>query len=159
MNDPKIKTRQELAEVVQKAKASGRSVGFTNGCFDILHVGHVRYLGLARKECDMLIVGVNSDDSVRRLKGKTRPVNPESARLEVLAALASVDYVTLFSEDTPEQLIKKLSPDVLFKGGDWKEGDIVGADFVKGYGGKVRAIPFVEGYSTTTTIDKMRKET
>jgi rfaE bifunctional protein nucleotidyltransferase chain/domain len=132
-------------------------VGFTNGCFDILHVGHVRYLRDARAECDLLIVGVNSDDSVKRLKGPDRPVNRQDARMEVLGALECVSYVTMFEEDTPETLIKLLTPDVIFKGGDWKEADIIGGEHVKKNGGKVRVIPFVEGYSTTNTINKMKK--
>lgn len=156
MSHSKIQERSKLAETLAAAKASGKRVGFTNGCFDILHVGHVRYLGAARKECDVLVVGVNSDESVRRLKGPERPVNTELSRMEVLAALECVNFVTLFCEDTPENLIKSLRPDVLFKGGDWKEEAIVGGDFVKSIGGMVRVIPFVEGYSTTGTISKMK---
>ena len=157
MDHSKIKKDSELAKILVEARSSGKSIGFTNGCFDILHVGHVRYLAAARRECDKLVVGVNSDASVSRLKGKERPVNGEFSRLEVLAALECVDYVVLFSEDTPEDLIKKLRPDILFKGGDWEEDAIVGGDFVKSNGGKVRVIPFVNGYSTTNTIEKMRK--
>ena len=158
MSQPKIKEHSELVEKLAAAKASGKRIGFTNGCFDILHVGHVRYLAQARKECDMLVVGVNNDCSVRRLKGMERPVNPEGSRMEVLAALECVDLVTLFLQDTPEDLIKMLRPDVLFKGGDWKENEIVGGDFVRSIGGKVRVIPFVDGFSTTKTIAKMREK-
>lgn len=157
MNNTKILKRSDLADIVIKAKLSGKIVGFTNGCFDILHVGHVRYLKDASKECDILIVGVNSDFSVKRLKGPERPVNGQNARMEVLSALECVSYVTMFEEDTPEELIKFLTPDVIFKGGDWKEEDIVGADHVKKNGGKVRVIPYVNGYSTTGTIEKMKK--
>jgi len=156
MKDPKIKKTAELARILWKAKTAGKTVGFTNGCFDILHVGHVRYLKEAKQDCDILVVGVNSDSSVRRLKGKSRPVNPQSARTEVLASLACVDYVTLFGQDTPAKLIMALNPNILFEGGDWKEEEIAGGDHVKKNGGKVRVIPFVTGYSTTETIKKMK---
>lgn len=153
----KIKTRSHLADLLKGCKKNGKTTGFTNGCFDILHVGHVRYLEAARAECDLLVVGVNSDASVKRLKGDTRPVNPEDARMEVLSALECVDHVTMFDEDTPEDLIKFITPDIIFKGGDWEEDDIVGGDHVKAAGGKVRVIPYVEGYSTTNIIEKMEK--
>jgi len=154
----KIKTWAELTGIILDAKNTGRIVGFTNGCFDILHAGHVRYLKEARNKCDILIVGVNSDSSVRALKGKTRPVNPEIARTEVLAALECVDLLTVFNEDTPENLIKMLVPDILFKGGDWKEDSVVGAHHVKEKGGKVVIIPYIEGYSTTDIIERMKSE-
>jgi rfaE bifunctional protein nucleotidyltransferase chain/domain len=151
----KIKTWEEARNAAGKAGQDGRKVGFTNGCFDILHLGHVRYLAEARKNCDMLIVGLNSDSSVKKLKGSGRPLNPERARAEVLAALECVDVVTLFPEDTPFELIKKILPDVLFKGGDWKEEEIVGADIVKANGGSVKVISYVKGYSTTEMIKKI----
>ncbi|MFH1877349.1 MAG: D-glycero-beta-D-manno-heptose 1-phosphate adenylyltransferase [Candidatus Omnitrophota bacterium] len=157
MTEKKIKTQEELAEIIRMEKTSGRKVGFTNGCFDILHIGHVRYLAEAKKNCDVLAIGVNSDSSVRGLKGETRPVNSQDARLEVLAALACVDYVTVFEDSTPEKLIKKLCPDILFKGGDWQEENVVGGDFVRSRGGIVRIIPYVDGYSTTAIIHKMRE--
>lgn len=135
---------------------NGMKIGFTNGCFDILHVGHVRYLEETKKYCDVLVVGVNSNASVKRLKGDARPINSENARMQVLAALESVDVVILFEEDTPLDLIKRVMPDVLFKGGDWAEEDIVGADVVKSSGGRVKVIEFVEGFSTTNTIEKMK---
>ncbi|MGB2630456.1 MAG: D-glycero-beta-D-manno-heptose 1-phosphate adenylyltransferase [Candidatus Omnitrophota bacterium] len=153
----KIKSWQELAGIIKKEKASGKTIGFTNGCFDILHLGHIKYLEEARSNCDLLVVGVNSDGSVKSIKGDSRPVNNEKARTEVLAALESVDFITLFDEDTPEHLIKTLTPGVLFKGGDWKEEDIVGADHVKSSGGKVQVIPYIEGYSTTEMIEKIKK--
>jgi len=153
----KIKTQTELAAVLKSEKASGKVIGFTNGCFDILHPGHVEYLNAAKKECDLLIIGVNSDGSVKRLKGDTRPINHQDARAKVLSALESVDFLTLFEEDTPEELIKSLNPDILFKGGDWKEEDIAGADFVKANGGKVRVIAYVKGFSTTKLIEKLRE--
>ena len=157
MSQNKIKTWEELAEIIAKEKASGKTVGFTNGCFDILHLGHITYLNDAKKECDTLVIGVNGDESVKRLKkGDSRPINSQEARLEVLSALESVDYVTMFTEDTPLELIKTLTPDVIFKGGDWKEEDIVGGDHVTSAGGKVSVIPYIGGYSTTETIQRMK---
>ena len=153
----KIKSRPALRAAVKKARSAGKKVGFTNGCFDILHLGHVKYLEAAKKECDILVAGVNSDASVRRLKGPARPVNDEKARLTVLAAVESIDYVTLFGEDTPEKLIRSLTPDVIFKGGDWKEKDIVGGSHVKSAGGRVRVIPYVKGFSTTRMIERLKK--
>jgi len=152
----KLKTHAELAAIVKEEKDSGKIAGFTNGCFDILHLGHIKYLKAAKKECDLLIIGVNSDASVKRLKGEGRPLNSQQARLEVLAAVEYVDYVTLFEEDTPETLIKELTPDIIFKGGDWHEDDIVGGAHVKLRGGKVKVIPYEEGYSTTGLIEKLR---
>jgi rfaE bifunctional protein nucleotidyltransferase chain/domain len=154
----KIQVQPMLADIVKKGKASGKVVGFTNGCFDILHLGHIRYLNETKKECDILVVGVNSDTSVKSIKGSGRPVNDQESRMGVLAALESIDYLTLFDEDTPEKLIEKLTPDIIFKGGDWDEKDIVGAGHVKAHGGKVRVIPYVEGYSTTDLIKRLRKD-
>lgn len=128
---------------------------FTNGCFDILHVGHTRYLAEARALGDILVVGCNSDASVRRLKGPERPIQNEADRAEVLASLAAVDYVVLFDEDTPEALIEKLAPDVLVKGGDWAPEKIVGSKFVLANGGEVRALPFHPGHSTTALIERI----
>jgi len=136
-------------------KLHERKIVFTNGCFDVLHYGHARYLFEARKLGDILVVGLNSDDSVRRLKGETRPVNGEYERAYLLAALACVDYVTLFEEDTPEELIKVVKPDVLVKGGDYDIHNIVGADFVMQNGGTVTTIPFVEGFSSTHIIERL----
>lgn len=152
----KIKTQEALTGIVRKLKDEGKTVGFTNGCFDILHLGHVEYMQEAKDKCDILIVGLNSDSSVRMLKGDERPLNPQDARATVLAALCAVDYITIFNEETPLELIKKLTPNILFKGGDWKEDDIAGADHVKGAGGNVCVIPYVEGYSTTGMINKMK---
>ncbi|MFC1644099.1 D-glycero-beta-D-manno-heptose 1-phosphate adenylyltransferase [Candidatus Omnitrophota bacterium] len=153
----KIKTQADLVDIVKKEKSSGKTIGFTNGCFDILHLGHIRYLADAKKECDLLVIGVNSDASVRSIKGTERPINVQEARMEVLAALECVDFLTLFEEDTPEKLIKELTPDILFKGGDWSEEDIVGADHVKSHGGRARVIPYLEGYSTTELIKRLRE--
>jgi D-beta-D-heptose 7-phosphate kinase/D-beta-D-heptose 1-phosphate adenosyltransferase len=152
----KIKGWEEIAALIAVEKAGGRKTGFTNGCFDILHVGHVRYLTMARKSCDLLVIGLNSDGSVRRLKGDERPVNGHAERAEVLAALECVDYVTVFEQDTPRELIRSITPDMIFKGGDWKKEDVVGADHVEEHGGEVRIIPFVEGFSTTNTIRKLK---
>jgi rfaE bifunctional protein nucleotidyltransferase chain/domain len=138
-------------------KRRGRQVVFTNGCFDILHVGHVRYLQQARAQGDLLVVGLNSDASVRQLKGPERPVQNEMNRAEIMAALGCVDFVTIFGEETPEKLIHEVRPDVLVKGGDWAIDKIVGATFVQSYGGEVRSLQFVEGNSTTSIIEKMRK--
>lgn len=132
----------------------GRVV-FTNGCFDILHSGHVTYLAQARQMGDLLVVGLNSDASVRRLKGQERPVNSQDARALVLAALEIVDYVAIFDENTPYNLIAKVQPDVLVKGGDYQVDNIVGADIVRARGGKVLTVPLVPGFSTTSIIDKI----
>lgn len=149
----KVKSAGDLARELAAVRAKGGRVVFTNGCFDILHYGHVRYLEKARRLGDFLVVGVNSDLSVRRLKGPSRPVNRQRFRAAVVAALESVDGVVIFSEDTPLALIKKLKPDVLAKGGDWKKKDIIGSDFVEGRGGKVIPIAFEKGFSTTSIIN------
>ncbi len=132
-----------------------QKIVFTNGCFDVLHFGHVHYLQQAKRLGDLLVVGLNSDESVRRLKGPSRPVNGEMERAYVLGALSCVDYVVVFEEDTPENLIQVVKPDVLVKGGDYQIGDIVGADFVMANGGVVTTVPFVEGYSSTQIIEKL----
>ena len=138
-------------------KKPGKKIVFTNGCFDILHKGHVTYLQKAKKLGDILVVGLNSDASVRRLKGPGRPLNSERDRALVLSALDCVDRVVVFNEDTPEKLIHRIRPDVLVKGGDWKKKDIAGAPFVESYGGKVRILPFVKGFSTTGLLAKIQK--
>ena len=153
----KLKNLSALARIVGNIKKRGQKVVFTNGCFDILHAGHVEYLSKARKMGDILVIGLNSDSSVKKLKGDNRPINNELDRARVLSALYFIDYVTIFNEKTPESLIKKLKPDYLVKGGDWNEEKIAGADFVKSYGGKVRIVPFVAGYSTSSVIDKIAK--
>lgn len=151
----RILSPTKLVVSLKKDKKSGRRVVFTNGCFDILHVGHVRYLTQARSLGDVLVVGLNTDASVQRLKGPTRPVNDQKSRAAVLAHLRSVDYITFFDEPTPLELIEKIIPDVLVKGGDWKKKDIVGSAFVESRGGSVRSLKFVEGFSTTKTIEKL----
>lgn len=147
-----------LESECERLRQSGKQIVFTNGCFDILHLGHIRYLQLAAEEGDVLVLGVNSDDSVRRLKGAKRPIVPEEERGAILAALRSVDYVVFFSDDTPARLIEAVRPDVLVKGGDYNPlategpGYIVGSEFVRTYGGTVKVIDFVEGRSTTNVI-------
>ena len=147
-----ILSRENLKKELERLKEQGKRIVFTNGCFDILHVGHVRYLREAKALGDVLVIGLNSDASVDRLK-PGRPVNSEEQRAEVLASLVMVDYVTVFDEDTPYDLINLLKPDVLVKGGDWKKEDIVGADLVP----EVHSLPFTSGMSTTNIINKIRK--
>ena len=137
-------------------REQGLRIGFANGCFDIIHPGHVSLLEEARTACDRLVVGLNSDASVARLKGPGRPVQQEAARAQVLASLASVDLVTIFAEDTPLALIEAIRPDVLVKGADYKIEDVVGGPFVLSYGGQVKSLQFVEGRSTTKIIEKSK---
>jgi D-beta-D-heptose 7-phosphate kinase/D-beta-D-heptose 1-phosphate adenosyltransferase len=151
----KITPRNELKAEVDRLKREGKKVVFTNGCFDILHAGHTRYLREARKLGDALILALNSDSSVRSIKGPMRPIVPEAERAEVVGALDSVDYVTVFDELTPLELIELLRPDVIVKGGDWAEKDIVGAETVRKWGGRVAVMPEIEGASTTNIIDKV----
>lgn len=132
-----------------------KKIVFTNGCFDILHVGHLRYLQEARALGDFLIVGLNSDESVRRLKGPTRPIQTQSDRAELLLGLKCVDAVVIFGEDTPRLLIEQVRPDVLVKGGDWEVSQIVGSDFVQSYGGQVKSLPFHPGRSTSSIVEKI----
>ncbi|KPL04023.1 MAG: hypothetical protein AMJ90_02285 [candidate division Zixibacteria bacterium SM23_73_2] len=148
----KIVQLDALIKIREMAKREGKKVVFTNGCFDILHRGHITYLEEAKKLGDILIVGLNSDNSVKKIKGGKRPVVPESDRAFVLSALACVDYVCIFDQETPAELIKKIVPDVLVKGGDWAEENIVGRDTVEKSGGEVFTIPEVEGKSTQHII-------
>lgn len=136
----------------RRLKAAGKTVVFTNGCFDLLHLGHARYLGKARALGDVLVVGLNSDRSVRRLKGPGRPLVPEADRAEMLAALEAVDYVTVFGEETPAALVAEILPDVIVKGGDYRPEEVAGAEKVTAAGGRVAIIPLVEGRSTTGLI-------
>lgn len=152
----KIQSKESAAQIVNRWKLKNDEIVFTNGCFDILHKGHVEYLAKAAEMGDRLVVGINSDDSISKLKGADRPVNSIDARTTVLAGLHLVDLVIEFGEDTPENLIEAICPDVLVKGADWKEEDIVGGDFVKKNGGKVSTIEFTEGYSTTGLIEKLK---
>ena len=141
---------------VERLRADGQRVVFTNGVFDLLHPGHLRYLETARAEGDALIVGVNSDRAVRALKGPDRPIHPESERAEIIAALRAVDAAVVFDEDTPHEIIARLLPDVLVKGADWPADQIVGRDVVEKRGGRVVRVPVEPGYSTTRLVDRMR---
>ena len=152
----KIKSLEELSEIVAKLKADGKVVVTTNGCFDILHIGHIRYLEAAKKQGDILIVAVNTDASVKENKGPTRPLNTENDRAEALAALECVDYVMLFSEKTPEELLSQIKPNVHVKGGDYDVSQIIEKDVVEKNDGKIVLIPEVKGYSTTSLIEKIR---
>ena len=153
----KLISMRSLAGELVRLRKGGKRIVFTNGCFDVLHAGHVRYLKKARSLGDLLIVGLNSDASVRKIKGRGRPVLPQAERAEILSALEAVDYVVLFKEDTPEKLICKIIPDVLAKGADWKEDEIVGAETVKKSGGRVARIRLVKGKSTTNIIEKIKR--
>ena len=144
-----------LERLLDSARAAGRKVVFTNGCFDVLHAGHVDLLRRSKRLGDLLVVGLNDDESVRRLKGPTRPVNPVEARAEVLGGLEAVDYVVAFGEDTPAKIIETVRPDVLVKGEDWKDKGVVGREFVESYGGRVELVPLLPGYSSTATIRKL----
>lgn len=151
----KILERNALRTKLDDLRKAGKKIAFTNGCFDILHVGHVRYLREAKKTADILVLALNSDSSVRAIKGETRPVVPEQERAEILAALECIDFVTIFPEPTPLELINLLKPDVLIKGGDWPEEKVVGREEVQTWGGKVAIIPEIEGKSTTNIVEKI----
>ena len=153
----KVVTEERLVQLLAQARAIRKRIVFTNGCFDLMHVGHTRYLQAAKELGDLLVVGVNSDVSVKTLsKSSDRPIVPESQRVEILAALGCVDYVVLFPEPDPYRLIRAVQPDVLVKGGDWSVDTIVGRDVVEGRGGVVKTIPLVPGVSTTSLIHRIR---
>lgn len=154
----KVKARRELLRIINGLKAEGKRIVFTNGCFDLLHIGHVRYLEEAKALGDVLVVGVNSDASVRKLKGPKRPILPEAERAEILSGLGCVDYITLFDEMDPLKLITSLRPNVLVKGGDWTKEQTVGKEVVERSGGEVVIIPFVKGASTSTLIETILKK-
>jgi D-beta-D-heptose 7-phosphate kinase/D-beta-D-heptose 1-phosphate adenosyltransferase len=153
-----IWNRREAVHRIAEKRAQGNVVVFTNGCFDLLHPGHVAYLQAARNLGDFLVVGLNSDHSLRRLKGENRPLINQEGRAQILDALRMVDAVVIFNEDTPAALIQELKPDILVKGGDYEEQEIVGAETVKQYGGRVEIIPLVEGFSTSRLIQKIKGE-
>lgn len=156
----KVMTRDQLAPLLLTARAQGKRIVFTNGCFDLMHVGHTRYLQAAKDLGDLLVVGINSDESVRSLnKAPDRPIVSELQRAEVVAALGCIDYVILFDEPDPQGLIAALQPDVLVKGGDWAVERIVGREIVEARGGVVRTIPLVPGVSTTSLIERIRSAT
>lgn len=153
----KIVNRNEIKAIAAKAKITGKTVVFTNGCFDILHAGHVRYLAAARELGDCLIVGLNSDESVKRLKGTSRPVNEESDRAEVLSALQAVDYVVVFPDQTAEGLVAEIEPTIYVKGGDYRLEDLPEARIVDSYGGRTVLIPEVPGRSSSKIIGKIKE--
>ena len=154
----KIKTVDQIAAIAAEAKKNDRSVVFTNGCFDLLHRGHVHILRQAKAAGDILIVGMNSDRSVKSIKGSARPILPETDRVELIAAMEMVDYVVLFDEPDPYQLIAAIKPNVLAKGADWSADKIVGSDIVERNGGRVAVIPYLKGFSTTEIIERIRKQ-
>ncbi len=151
-----ILSRENISKISTELKRQGKTIVFTNGCFDIIHLGHIYYLSEAKKLGDYLIIGLNTDSSVKKLKGAERPINSEQDRAMVLDALKSVDFVVLFDEDTPLELIREISPNILVKGGDYKADEIVGADFMKQHNGKVMIIPYLQGKSTTKIIEKIK---
>jgi len=157
LSSTKIKSLAEATQQVQHWKAAGEKVVFTNGCFDIMHLGHVDYLEKARGLGDRLVLGLNTDDSVSRFKGPSRPIQDQHSRARILAALQFIDLVVFFNEDTPLNLISALVPDVLVKGSDYLAENIVGADVVKNMGGLVKTIDFVPGYSTTRIVEKIKQ--
>lgn len=147
--------RKEASTLIENFKKEGKKVVFTNGCFDILHVGHLRYLEQAKEQGDILIIGVNSDASVKRLKGPTRPINSELDRAEILAGLRAVDYTVIFEEDTPVEIIDELKPSIHVKGGDYKKEDLPETEVVERNGGEVRILMLVDGKSTTSVVNKI----
>ncbi len=157
MLNKKIKTLKQMKTIAGRLKFQGQKVVFTNGCFDILHVGHIRYLRKAKEQGDILVIGLNTDGSVKRIKGEKRPVVSERERAEVLAALEFVDYVVLFDEPDPLDLITALKPDVLVKGADWPRSRIIGREIVENNGGRVVRVPLVAGASSTGVIEKIIK--
>lgn len=155
MLNTKIRNLSSLKKIIRNLKARGKKIVFTNGCFDLLHYGHAKYLEDAKRKGDILVVAVNSDSSVRKIKGEKRPLVNEKRRSGLIAALQSVDFVILFREETPIKVIKELRPDVLIKGADWNRNNIVGADFIKCIGGRVSTVKLVKGLSTTNLIKKI----
>ena len=142
---------------VIKWRKLGKKIGFTNGCFDLIHPGHIALFETSKKHCDILVVGLNSDRSVAKLKGSARPIQDELSRKTILIALKAVSLVMIFDEETPEKLIEKVKPDILVKGGDYNIENIIGADFVRSYGGEVLIIPYLEGNSSSNIIDKVKR--
>ncbi len=153
----KLIARPQIARLCEKLRGQGQKIVFTNGVFDILHMGHISYLAKAAEMGDILIIGLNTDASVKKIKGPDRPINKQADRAGVLSALEMVDYIVTFGEQTPEKLIKQVKPDVLVKGADYKISEIVGAEFVKDSGGQVKRIKLMQGRSTTGLIDRARK--
>ena len=154
----RVLTRNEASKLIEDLKKQGKQVVFTNGCFDILHVGHMTYLEEAKEFGDYLFVGVNSDESVKRLKGPTRPINNEEDRAQLLAGLKAVDYTVIFTEDTPVELIGELKPSIHVKGGDYKKEDLPETKIVESYGGRVEIVSLVEGKSTSNVVKKIQNK-
>ena len=159
MTDDKFSATTEKRGIDQviKWRGLGKKIGFTNGCFDLLHPGHIALLESSKTHCDILVVGLNSDRSVAKLKGRARPIQDQLSRKTILTALKAVSLVIIFDEETPETLIKQLKPDIIVKGGDYNIEDIIGADFVRSYGGEVLTIPYLDGNSSTNIIDKVTR--
>lgn len=151
----KLVNIEEASKIAKDLKEKGERIVFTNGCFDILHVGHIQLLEKAKSFGDVLIVGLNSDNSVKRIKGEERPINPEEDRARILGALEIVDYIIIFNENSPLETIKKIRPDILVKGGDWTLDKVIGRDIVESYGGKVEVIDLLENRSTTQILTKI----
>ncbi len=152
-----IKNKTELVSSVRELKSQGQKIVFTNGCFDLLHPGHVTYLAEARSLGDILVVGLDTDQSVKKLKGESRPIQDQDSRAKVLSSLRSVDFICFFEDGNPEPLIEAIVPDILVKGGDWRPEQIRGSAFVLSNGGQVKSLKFVEGHSTTHLIEKSAK--
>jgi D-beta-D-heptose 7-phosphate kinase / D-beta-D-heptose 1-phosphate adenosyltransferase len=157
MMKEKIKTKEDLRKIIGDLKTKGKRIVFTNGCFELLHIGHIRYLEEAKALGDILVVGINSDQSVQRIKGPYRPILPEEERAEVLSGLGCVDYISIFDEVDPLELVSFLQPHILVKGGDWTKETTVGKEVVEGLGGKVVILPFVQGASTSNLIETILK--
>ena len=153
----KIQSSNELKNIILRLKRQGKKVAFTNGCFDILHFGHINYLERAKRTADILVVAVNSDSSIKKIKGNARPVTGLKERIGIIAALECVDFVTSFSQDTPLQIIKLLKPDILIKGADWSKNEIVGKEAIESSGGSVITLPYIKGYSSSRIINKIAK--
>ena len=151
----KLKDFNEIEQIADNLRIENRLIGFTNGCFDIVHAGHISYLEKAKELVDVLILGLNSDDSIKRIKGSSRPINNQNDRAVVLGGLESIDYIVIFEEDTPMELIKRIKPGILIKGADWKNKGVVGCEFVESYGGRCEFIEFLENRSTTNIIEKI----
>ncbi len=152
-----FKNHIELSKILKNLKYKNKKIVFTNGCFDLIHPGHIEYLEKAKKLGDILVLGLNSDDSIKKIKGEKRPILKEMDRVYILSCFYFVDYLTIFEEETPYELIKKIKPDILVKGGDWEINKIVGKDIVEENGGKVVIIKYKEGYSTTNIIEKIKR--
>ncbi|MCD6221226.1 D-glycero-beta-D-manno-heptose 1-phosphate adenylyltransferase [bacterium] len=153
----KVKNFTQIAEIVNELKRKGKKIVFTNGCFDILHSGHIKLLKKAKELGDVLILGINKDKSIKKIKGKDRPIMDEKQRIEIISAIEFVDYVVPFGDITPEKLIKRIKPDIIVKGGDYKKNEVIGKDIVEKYGGKVYIFPLVKNISTTKIIKKIKK--